>query len=503
MELEFETRTTAFLRQSIEGVCRQEQTQEVIVPDTSPDASRVVYCCAQAVVRSREGMNGAVQITGGVQAAALYQTEDDDMARTLEAWIPFTLRLEHPAAKEDTQILMDCRVLAADARLVNSRKILFRVEVGAQIFGFAEDEIALPLLKETPKGLQLRCRSYPLPLPAETAERTYLVGDELDLPAGSSVPQTIVSAAALPEVTERRIVGNKAVFKGTMQLRTLYLTADGSVGSCTHTLPFSQYCQLSTDYDEDQLRLLTTVTSCDVTVTGAEDAPKLSASVGLLTQCLVTRTVTLTFCEDAFSTCGTLQPEWKEFQFDCQLDRQTQRLSVRDAIEGAALHSVIDSTAFVDFPRTEQTEQGLRVTVPVALRVLGTDADGALLGLSGAARAETELPANPGARCTATAVQCPGGYASPGADGAEARYELTLDAEVFARQTLRTLSGGTIEPPAAQTRRPSLIIRPVPAALPVWEVAKQYGTSVASVCAANGLTGDEIEAGTLLLIPME
>ena len=40
---------------------------------------------------------------------------------------------------------------------------------------------------------------------------------------------------------------------------------------------------------------------------------------------------------------------------------------------------MIDSTAFVDFPRTEQTEQGLRVTVPVALRVLGTDADGALL----------------------------------------------------------------------------------------------------------------------------
>ena len=33
MELEFETRTTDYLRQSIEGVCRQEQTLEVIVPD--------------------------------------------------------------------------------------------------------------------------------------------------------------------------------------------------------------------------------------------------------------------------------------------------------------------------------------------------------------------------------------------------------------------------------------------------------------------------------------
>ena len=49
MELEFETRTTDYLRQSIEGVCRQEQTLEVIVPDASPDAARVVYCGAQAV----------------------------------------------------------------------------------------------------------------------------------------------------------------------------------------------------------------------------------------------------------------------------------------------------------------------------------------------------------------------------------------------------------------------------------------------------------------------
>ena len=54
MELEFETRTTDYLRQSIEDVCRQEQTLEVIVPDASPDAARVVYCGAQAVVRSRE-----------------------------------------------------------------------------------------------------------------------------------------------------------------------------------------------------------------------------------------------------------------------------------------------------------------------------------------------------------------------------------------------------------------------------------------------------------------
>ena len=81
MELEFETRTTDYLRQSIEGVCRQEQTLEVIVPDASPDAARVVYCGAQAVVRSRECRSGAIELTGGIQAGAVYLTEADGAPR--------------------------------------------------------------------------------------------------------------------------------------------------------------------------------------------------------------------------------------------------------------------------------------------------------------------------------------------------------------------------------------------------------------------------------------
>ena len=133
---------------------------------------------------------------------------------------------------------MDCRVLAADARLVNSRKILFRAEVGAQIMGFAADRIELPLLKQTPPELQLRCRNYPLPLPAETAEKRFLVSDELTLPAGQPTPETILCVSTVPEITERRIVGSKAVFKGSAEIRILYQATDGSICAVSQTFPF-------------------------------------------------------------------------------------------------------------------------------------------------------------------------------------------------------------------------------------------------------------------------
>ena len=502
MELEFETRTTAYLRRSVHGVCRQEQTQEVIVPDASPDASRVVYCCAQAIVRSKDCLNGAVQISGTVQASTIYCTNSDENARVLTAQLPFTLRLEAAEAREDTQVTFDCRVLCADAMLVNSRKVLFRVQVGAEIFGYAKDAMELPLLKQTPKELQLRCSTYPLPLAAETAERSFQVSEELELPAGRPEVEDVIAASVIPEITEQRLLGSKAVFKGTMQLKVLYQAPDGSVNCFSQNLPFSQYCQLEADYDDEGMRMWMGITGCEVQLERGE-RPRLLLRADLLAQCLVTRTVELTVCEDAFGAGALLKPEWTELSFEGCLDRQMQRMSVRESVDGTALRGVIDSEIFVDFPRVEPGGTGARITVPVAVRALGLDLDGALCGVAGTVAATSELAMDRGARCEASAVQCPDGYASPGTQGVEVRYELALDLSACREQTLRTLSGGTLEPPAQDGRRPSVILRTITERCAAWDIARQYGTRVEALCTANALSDGDVEAGTLLLIPME
>lgn len=78
-----------------------------------------------------------------------------------------------------------------------------------------------------------------------------------------------------------------------------------------------------------------------------------------------------------------------------------------------------------------------------------------------------------------------------------------MELDCCTKMELRTLGGGTIEPPDAdRARGPAVILRRTAGTVPVWEVAKQYGAEVAALCAANALEGDEVEAGTLLLIPV-
>ena len=95
-------------------------------------------------------------------------------------------------------------------------------------------------------------------------------------------------------------------------------------------------------------------------------------------------------------------------------------------------------------------------------------------------------------------------YVSAGDGAAEVRCEIYLDTETNARECLRSLSGGTLDPAdLSAVQRPSVIVKAVPAAVSVWEVAKQYSTSICALCDANQISGEEIEAGTMLLIPIE
>ena len=124
MELLFQTRLMRYLAHSLHELRSQEETAEVIVPDSCPDVARAAYACASVIVRGKECRTGSILISGGIRASALCVPEDASGARTLEAYMPFTMRIEHPSVTERTQVFLNAFVRQVDARLVNSRKIL-------------------------------------------------------------------------------------------------------------------------------------------------------------------------------------------------------------------------------------------------------------------------------------------------------------------------------------------------------------------------------------------
>lgn len=500
MELTFQTSPLSFLRRTVQEVRYQEETAETIVPDSEPDMAAVTGCHAAVMLRGKDCREGSVILSGGVKALALYTPEDGTEPRCLEFYIPFTMKVENPALTERSQVQCGLTVRSVDGRMINSRKAMVRVSLGCEITAYEPAQEPICTLDSPPEALQLKTAVYPLCLPLETAERSFAVSDTLELPAGRPPMAQICKVQCRPELTDQKLVGSKAVFKGLLHCEFLYRSDNQGLYLWQQQLPFSQYCEMGRDYDEDAVTVTIVPTGWDADRQDQEGRSVL-LTVNLLAQCLVTGQRPMTLLEDAYGAGKQLDAQWQTYDLESRLDSPVSVQTVRQTL-GGKLQELLSSDVYLGFPQVEREGGQAKVTAPVTFSVLGYDENGALQSLSGSAQAVQTVALAENAQCRPAAALSGDCYATLTGDGVEVRCSVQLDCPCYGTQQLRSLCGGTLEDLPAGEARPSVILRSVQGDESLWDIAKSCGASEEAIRAANHLETDRVQAPAMLLIPV-
>ena len=104
--------------------------------------------------------------------------------------------------------------------------------------------------------------------------REHLYRTPLELSGGEPETAKLVQYWLTPEITEQKLTGNKAVFKGVLVFKALLLGADGTPQVMSRQLPLSQYCELRGDYADDELQVQICVTGSEAELVHMEDEPR-------------------------------------------------------------------------------------------------------------------------------------------------------------------------------------------------------------------------------------
>jgi len=500
MELAFQEKNLRCLQLLAEARQCREETADVIVPDSSPDVDRILFADGTAVLRSKDCRQGSVTLTGGVRVRVMYVAEGETVPRCLETFLPYSVRADVPELNEESQVMASVTLGSAEARLVNSRKILVRAAVCWEIRAYGPKTMNIRTPVQTPDSLQLRWEQYSVLLPAETAERSFQMSEELRIPANRPLTGELFSLMPRLEITERRIAGNKAVFKGRVLLRLLYGSVDGVPAVYETELPFSQYCELQELYDEEELTLALALTGCETDLTATPEGDGLLLTLYLLAQCLVSRRENLDFCEDAYCLREEFLPQWDTCAVRTRLDRQTLSRMHRDSWNGD-VSEVLELRVTPEPVQCSRMDDGVELIVPMHAQMLYYDRGGALRGAAFRTEFREQMALSPQADCSAAAAISGDVTAIPTTGGVEFRYPLLLEVECCANQEYRHLAGGELrEGERRPAEKPAVIIRRTCGGEQLWDIAKANGTTVERIRSANHLDS-ETTAGGLLLIP--
>ena len=498
MELQFRKSTIPYLNQVLREVQNQEQTQEIRLTDGMPDIGKVLCAWGQVVARSKEWRSDSASFSGGVMVWVLYVPEDGSQPRALESWIPFQMKWDLPRDSRDGSLRVKTLLRFVDARTVSARKIMVRCGVSALAEALVAEEADTYLADEVPENVQLLRNTYPVRLPREAGEKEFLIDEELILPPSCPQPEKLVYYTMHPEVTEQRLMSDKAVFRGNGNLHILFRSEEDTLCAWDFELPFSQLVELEGMYTpEGSVDVQTGITSMELEL---DEEGHLRLKCALLGQYLIQDQQWLEIVEDAYIPAQDLDITRKTLELPAILESKHENIFAEATIPQET-NVIVDCSFLADHPRIRRNGDRMELEIPGQFQVLYYDQNGVLQGSTARWEGQWQMNADEDTRIAA-AVQ-PLATVNAVENGGMIRMDgqLHLAVETVASKGMSMVTELELgEEKMPDPARPSLILRRVERQR-LWDIAKSSGSTMDAIRQANDLE-DEPVSGQILLIPI-
>lgn len=501
MEINFDCESLKYYSRLCSAAFTHEETTEIIVPDAMPDVSAVVDTDGIVSMRGKEAQSGKFIVSGAADMCVLYRPDEGEGLRKLTLRIPFDVPCDCPNLTSDGRLCASIRLCSADARLINSRKLLVRAEVCVNAAAYSREElkyIPATATSDAPENIEILARQCELTAVDDVAEKTFNLGETFSLPQSKPAVGQILKSHLMLSTDETEAVGSKLILKGSAYAAVMYSSADnGSLCNADFRLPFSVIMDIDGQGDGSDYENMVMLTGSDISLT---DNGAVNVEVGAVAQVTVRKKRKITFAADAYSTAYQTNTVMQNYTMDSQVERESGGETLRISIPvDRQVKSIVDTACFISRPHEEAGVFKAAVNV----RALCLDEDGKVFCAAAKSEAAFAPSENRKSRTGAPVISPGELYSAPSPEGVEIRmpysYELT-DTERMPVELLEGVSTDE-EAPRSSGEMPSIIVFRARTGDSVWGLGKRYAVPASVIREANDMQADgEIEPGQLILI---
>ncbi|MGN1113343.1 MAG: SPOCS domain-containing protein [Acutalibacteraceae bacterium] len=513
MDYTLEKKSVPVREAVFDGCLEQPIDLDFTLPDYCPGIEKILKCTVTPKIHSKSLSGDRLTIDGAASVCVLYTDEEKNSVRSCEHSVPFSGSMTVRGDCSDAVVLASAKPDYVNCRAISPRRLdihgafslCARVEaiVGRETaFSCREDDVQLRLCEEACSRL------------CALSQQQFNVSEELEPSAGSPNIRTILKSSVRVKSGECRIAGDKAMVKGEMTVRVLYI-ADNEIAETAvmeFTVPVGQVVDTPgiendarTDY---RLQLL----SCDVRLkedASSERGAAITVEARLCTYISAYCDEKIKYICDAFSTDRELETEYSQLQLSRLTDicRETCITKSSAELETNGISKVIDiwgeactaeggfenGSAFVkgklcvcilalDNDLTPfYTERSVDYLCPLKL----SEADASAMSLEAFSRADSVS------------------YRISGGNTVDLRCEITVEARCYAAKSVRVLTAakGDEEHGKKKPDDCALTLYYARKGESIWDIGRSYSARPDDIMRENEITEDALDSDIMLLIP--
>lgn len=466
---------------------------ETVVPDSAEDVQEIVWVRGGLLLKGKEPGLHTTSVTGEAWASVLYLTENGK-PESIRLRREFTADFDAGAADPEAIPQLTWYLSAVQAKLLNPRKLRVNFELQAFLRIFARgtvlSETSLP--EGAWKGLHIRRERQKTLVVSAAAEKPFTLREQLSFPEGLKPLVQLDGEALRFDHLETEQIGSRCIVKGEAHLTLWGRDAEGLPEKAEYHLPVSQLLDI-TEESLDQSSIWIEANSVYLDWTEGSGAERsLDLEIHALLQLCAYSSREVVTVSDAYSTAMPLEAEFCTRDLLCAAEAGKSLLRAETWIDAPDdLAGLLAAEAKLGPLEGAQENKEISLYLDFVYRRPG--------GSLGAARRSIKLDASvlPDEAAILSAY-----VLSVSAEPREKQILLHSELEVrwesMRRESVSTASILRLDTSNAwsRTESPSLfLVRR--GGEPLWELAKQYRSSVELIRSCNE------EEADLLLIPAE
>ena len=508
MELELEKRQFECYQPYSTLTITREETSETIVPDYNPDISRIVAISSCLLLRSRSMTDNKLTVSGTVKVTLLYVAESMQELQTMEYSIPFDHSFDGTIPQNCEEAVVEGHIRSAEARMLNPRKIFTRLDLEWKATPYCPSTLVVcgAITKQSDYSIETMCEDQDVSLIRSVSEKDFVFSETLTLPGGREAIKNLLCSTVKLRVSEAKCIGSKVILKGIARISVLYTAENGSLYSYAEDLPFSQILEgISEESNDISISAILNMSDCEI-YSGGDGNDGRSVSIKLFLSAFLTLRQTQTVCciTDLYSTACELETETETITLSSAPEYETVTENIREQLDtGTEVRSVLTADVCFGGIAIKQNDDRVLLQASATVSALYIDESGVPLTVNRQVDITSEVITSGGVQVGIQNASIGDISTNINANGLELRFPvqfLIVSSSQHSCESLMRLCAEHMK--EREPNAPSLVLRSVDDSKRLWDIAKQYRTTVQEILSANELAdGIAVKPGQMLLIP--
>lgn len=494
-----------------DGCQEQPVDLNISLPDYCPDIQRILKCQIYPRIGSRSVSGDRLMLEGGFTVKVFYLDPSGTRIRFCDSSDTFSTEIALKQAVENAQISAFPRVEYINCRATSPRRLDIHgaFSLCAKVTSQGRSEIVSNIVGSDIEQLKRKIQVNNL---VGFCQQQFSVDEILELGSGKPPADSIIRSDAFAVLQDFKVTSGKLMVKGEVCVKFLYDSTDEESVPETmeFTIPFSQMldCAGVTDDCLCDVRLEITGLEAQIKNDYSGDKTFFDTQIRLFVSAAAYQNSEVTVVSDAYSRNYDLTIDSKQKTTDQLMELAGDTIVHQStlSLENGSISKVIDVWNEMSNVAAEIQNGQIVFKGKYSLCVLAMDGENKPFYF------ERLLDFESSKACGSTgdALKCDAKVDVGGisfrmmGNGIEAKTELRLTAEIYNRRSIKAITAVTADEtkPVKHDNSAALCIYYAEAGENLWDIARDYRTSMDVIKQENGVSGDVMENRGMLLIPM-